>query len=93
MVTYTLGQSVWEISALVFFYKRILGVHFLREGSTPTVGGGRGLSIICAAGPCTVCLHNFFWGPSAIFCMYACVHACAHASASYLHSTKFALTF
>ena len=38
--TCTLGQSVWENSALLFVYKRILGCSFLPAGSTPQREGG-----------------------------------------------------
>ena len=40
MDTYTLGQSVWENSALLFFCTRDIGVQFLPAGSTPQWEGG-----------------------------------------------------
>ena len=40
MGTCTLGQSVWENSALLFFYKRILECSLLPEGSIPQWEGG-----------------------------------------------------
>ena len=72
--TYSLGQSVRENSAL-FFYKGILGCSFFACGWRPTVGGGRGHSNICAAGPCTVYLH-FFLGTLRDFITNVCT--CAH---------------
>ena len=40
VVTYTLGQSVLENSALLFFYQKMLGCRFLPEGSTAHWEGG-----------------------------------------------------
>ena len=40
MGTCTLGQSVWESSALLYFCNRILGCSFLPAGSTPQWEGG-----------------------------------------------------
>ena len=89
MDTYTLGESVWENSALLFFYKRILGCSFLPTGSTPRWEGGVVSALyVLQTRVLFVCI--FFLGTlrevfnvsvcthlCICFCIiYACIHVC-----------------
>ena len=93
MGTFTLGQSVWEKSALLFFYKGILGCSFfLPAGSTQQWEGGEAsVTYVLQARVLFTCI--FLWGRSAIFftnvCMCAHLHMCLlHC----IHASSFALT-
>ena len=75
--TYTLGQSVRENSALIF-YQGILGCSFfLPAGGAPQSEGGEATATyVLQARVLFTCI--FFWGRSGILLlMYARVHTCA----------------
>ena len=77
MGTYTLGQSVWENSALLFFLQENFGVQFLPEGSTPQWEGGVVSALyVLQARVLFTCI--FFSGDAQEFLllMYARVHTC-----------------
>ena len=93
MGTYTLGQSVWENSSLLFFLQENFGVQVLPEGSTPRWEGGEATApYVLQARVLFTCI--FFRGRSGIFFTNVCT--CAHLRICLLHciyASSVALTF
>ena len=92
MVTYTLGQSVSENSALLFFHKRILGCSFCLR-IAPHSGRGKWPQHFMRCGSVYSAACIFFRGRSGIVFTNVCM--CAHWGMCLLHciyASLFALT-
>ena len=77
MGTCTLGQSVWEHSALFFFTRESWGAVFLPAGSTPQWEGGEAsATYVLQARVLFACIR--FLGTLRNFFVYVCARACAH---------------